>query len=168
MLSLDSLHPVFAGFEKLFSLQSLQDEDLRSLGRDHNSQEALQTIEEARRLCPGRVSVDVMFGLPKQTAASWEDQLSKLLTVCDDHVSLYQLTLERGTQLFKQVQSGEVSMPAEEVTAEIYQHARETLHQHGFVQYEVSNFARNVSFLFSRMEFSIYKFLEKAGKSCKI
>uniref|UniRef100_A0A3P9LL46 Radical S-adenosyl methionine domain containing 1 n=1 Tax=Oryzias latipes TaxID=8090 RepID=A0A3P9LL46_ORYLA len=103
-------------------VQSLQDEDLRSLGRDHNSQEALQTIEEARRLCPGRVSVDVMFGLPKQT-----------------------LTLERGTQLFKKVQSGEVSMPAEEVTAEIYQHARETLHQHGFVQYEVSNFARNNS-----------------------
>uniref|UniRef100_A0A8C8DKL1 Radical S-adenosyl methionine domain-containing protein n=1 Tax=Oryzias sinensis TaxID=183150 RepID=A0A8C8DKL1_9TELE len=143
-MKLEGFH--LAGVNRFsIGVQSLQDEDLRNLGRDHNSQEALQTIEEARRLCPGRVSVDVMFGLPKQTAESWENQLSKLLTVCDDHVSLYQLTLERGTQLFKQVQSGKVSMPAEEVTAEIYQHARETLRQHGFVQYEVSNFARNNS-----------------------
>lgn len=115
------------------------------LGRDHSCQQALQTIEEARRLCPGRVSVDVMFGRPKQSVESWENELSELLKVCDDHVSLYQLTLERGTQLFKQVQRGEVTVPAEDVTAEMYQCARRTLHQHGFLQYEVSNFARRVS-----------------------
>ncbi|KAM4531884.1 radical S-adenosyl methionine domain-containing protein 1, mitochondrial [Odontesthes bonariensis] len=126
-------------------VQSLQDEDLKSLGRDHSSREALQTIEEARRLCPGRVSVDVMFGRPKQTAESWVHELSELLRVCDDHVSLYQLTLERGTQLFKQVQCEQVTLPDEEVTAEMYQCARETLHQHGFMQYEVSNFARHNS-----------------------
>lgn len=126
-------------------LQSLQDEDLKILGRDHNSHQALQTVEEARRLCPGRVSVDVMFGRPKQSVESWEDELSELLRVCDDHVSLYQLTLERGTQLFKQVQGGQVTVPAEDVTAEMYQCARRTLDQHGFLQYEVSNFARHVS-----------------------
>ncbi|XP_063326763.1 radical S-adenosyl methionine domain-containing protein 1, mitochondrial [Pelmatolapia mariae] len=126
-------------------VQSLQDEDLKSLGRDHDSHEALQTIEEARRLCPGRVSVDVMFGRPKQTVESWEIELSELLRVCDDHVSLYQLTLERGTQLFKQVECGAVTMPSEDVTAEMYQRARKTLHQHGFQQYEVSNFARHNS-----------------------
>ncbi|XP_004559567.1 radical S-adenosyl methionine domain-containing protein 1, mitochondrial [Maylandia zebra] len=126
-------------------VQSLQDEDLKSLGRDHDSHKALQTIEEARRLCPGRVSVDVMFGRPKQTVESWEIELSELLRVCDDHVSLYQLTLERGTQLFKQVECGAVTMPSEDVTAEMYQRARKTLHQHGFQQYEVSNFARHNS-----------------------
>lgn len=118
---------------------------MKSLGRDHDSHEALQTIEEARRLCPGRVSVDVMFGRPKQTVESWETELSELLRVCDDHVSLYQLTLERGTQLFKQVECGAVTMPSEDVTAEMYQRARKTLHQQGFQQYEVSNFARHVS-----------------------
>ncbi|TDH03030.1 hypothetical protein EPR50_G00158480 [Perca flavescens] len=123
-------------------VQSLQDGDLKILGRDHSSHQALQTVEEARRLCPGRVSVDVMFGRPKQSAESWENELSELLRVCDDHVSLYQLTLERGTQLFKQVLGGEVTMPAEDVTAEMYQCARRILHQHGFLQYEVSNFAR--------------------------
>ncbi|CAJ1075197.1 radical S-adenosyl methionine domain-containing protein 1%2C mitochondrial [Xyrichtys novacula] len=124
-------------------VQSLQDEDLKLLGRDHSAHQALQTIEEARRLCPGRVSVDVMFGRPKQTVESWESELSELLKVCDDHVSLYQLTLERGTQLFKQVQRGEVTVPADDVTAEMYQCARRTLQQHGFQQYEVSNFARH-------------------------
>ncbi|XP_078126380.1 radical S-adenosyl methionine domain-containing protein 1, mitochondrial [Sander vitreus] len=126
-------------------VQSLQDGDLKILGRDHSPHQALQTVEEARRLCPGRVSVDVMFGRPKQSAESWENELSELLRVCDDHVSLYQLTLERGTQLFKQVLGGEVTMPAEDVTAEMYQCARRTLHQHGFLQYEVSNFARHKS-----------------------
>ncbi|KAM8845160.1 radical S-adenosyl methionine domain-containing protein 1, mitochondrial isoform 2-T2 [Spinachia spinachia] len=124
-------------------VQSLQDEDLKTLGRDHSSSEALQTVEEAKRLCPGRVSLDVMFGRPAQSIASWESELRELLRVCDDHVSLYQLTVERGTQLFKQVLRGEVAVPAEDVTAEMYRCARRTLRQHGFLQYEVSNFARN-------------------------
>ncbi|KAM6905129.1 radical S-adenosyl methionine domain-containing protein 1, mitochondrial [Xenentodon cancila] len=126
-------------------VQSLQDDDLKSLGRDHSSLKALETLEEARRLCPSRVSVDVMFGRPKQTVESWEQELSELLRVCDNHVSLYQLTLERGTQLFKQVESGQVTMPTEEATAEMYHSARKTLHLHGFLQYEVSNFAKHNS-----------------------
>lgn len=86
-----------------------------------------------------------MFGRPRQSVQSWEDELSELLRVCDDHVSLYQLTLERGTQLFKQVLAGEVTVPAEEVIAEMYHRARRILRQQGFLQYEVSNFSRNVS-----------------------
>ncbi|XP_056144410.1 radical S-adenosyl methionine domain-containing protein 1, mitochondrial [Lampris incognitus] len=124
-------------------VQSLQDEDLKFLGRDHNSQHALQTLAEARRLCPGRVSVDVMFGRPGQSVESWERELSELLSVCDDHVSLYQLTLERGTQLFKQVQQGELALPADDATAVMYQLARRMLHERGFLQYEVSNFAKH-------------------------
>lgn len=115
------------------------------LGRDHTSQHALQTISEARRLCPGRVSVDVMFGRPGQSVASWETELEELLRVCDDHVSLYQLTLERGTQLFRQVQRGELTLPGEDITAAMYRTARRILQKQGFHQYEVSNFARNVS-----------------------
>uniref|UniRef100_H3CYK7 Radical S-adenosyl methionine domain-containing protein n=1 Tax=Tetraodon nigroviridis TaxID=99883 RepID=H3CYK7_TETNG len=124
-------------------IKSLQDDDLKLLGRDHTSRQALQTLDKARRLCPGRVSVDVLFGRPKQSVESWEEELSELLGVCDDHVSLYQLTLERGTQLFRQVEGGEVTLPAEEVTAEMYERARAILHRRGFLQYEVSNFARN-------------------------
>lgn len=124
-------------------VQSLKDDDLRVLGRDHNSHNALRTIEEASRLCPGRVSIDLMFGRPQQTVPSWDAELRQVLQVCDDHLSLYQLTVERGTQLFRQVQSGEVTVPDDDVTAEMYQNARAILQQHGFQQYEVSNFAKH-------------------------
>ncbi|MCI4391817.1 hypothetical protein PGIGA_G00138810 [Pangasianodon gigas] len=124
-------------------VQSLNEASLRVLGRDHDPQQALQTLAEARTLCPGRVSVDVMFGIPGQSVASWESELEEVLRVCDDHVSLYQLTLERGTHLYKQVQQGEVSMPADDVTASMYKSARNVLEQAGFLQYEVSNFARH-------------------------
>lgn len=85
-----------------------------------------------------------MFGRPGQSVEAWEAELSQLLGVCDDHVSLYQLTLERGTELFRRVGRGEVSVPDEDAASEMYRQARGTLHRHGFVQYEVSNFARNV------------------------
>lgn len=126
-------------------MQSLNDDYLRTLGRDHDSQHALQTVSDARMLCPGRVSVDVMFALPGQSVKSWESELKKLLPVCDDHVSLYQLTLERGTRLFKQVERGELSVPGDDVTAVMYKSARKVLEQAGFLQYEVSNFSKNVS-----------------------
>ncbi|XP_060798492.1 radical S-adenosyl methionine domain-containing protein 1, mitochondrial [Neoarius graeffei] len=124
-------------------VQSLNEASLKVLGRDHDPQQALQTLAEARTLCPGRVSVDVMFGIPGQSAASWESELEEVLRVCDDHVSLYQLTLERGTHLYKQVQQGELSMPADDVTASMYKSARMVLEQAGFLQYEVSNFAKH-------------------------
>lgn len=79
------------------------------LGRDHTYQHAQQTLEEAKKLCSGRTSVDVIFGHPGQSVESWEKELEELLLVCDDHVSLYQLTLERGTTPFKQVQDGKLS-----------------------------------------------------------
>ncbi|CAN9505637.1 unnamed protein product [Ophioblennius macclurei] len=142
-------------------VQSLQDEDLKILGRDHSCEQALQTLEEARRLCPGRVSVDVMFGRPGQTIESWEKELNELLEVCDDHVSLYQLTLERGTQLFKQVQSGQVTVPSEDATAEMYRRARTALQRRGFLQYEVSNFARHDSV--SRHNLSYWKGKQYVG-----
>ncbi|KAI1884346.1 hypothetical protein AGOR_G00225470 [Albula goreensis] len=136
----DFLH---AGVNRFsIGVQALNDEDLRVLGRDHNSQHALHTVDEARQLCPGRVSVDVIFGRPGQTLACWEKELEELLLVCDDHVSLYQLTLERGTQLFKQVQAGQLSMPGDDVIAGMYESARRILQERGFLQYEVSNFAR--------------------------
>lgn len=139
-------------FHHFFPLQSLHDEALRVLGRDHNSQDALHTIAEAQRLCPGRVSVDVIFGRPGQTAESWEAELMEMLLACDDHVSLYQLTLERGTRLFRQVEAGQLTMPCDDVTAHMYESARRILGKQGFLQYEVSNFARNVSPQCTRVE----------------
>lgn len=132
------LHPTL-------SPQSLDDTELQLLGRTHSASDGLQTLAEARRLFPGRVSVDLMLGLPSQKVEPWLQQLQKLLYHCDDHLSLYQLTLERGTSLFAQVQQGTLPAPDPDLAAEMYQEGRTVLRDAGFRQYEVSNFARNVS-----------------------
>uniref|UniRef100_A0A8D0RSJ6 Radical SAM core domain-containing protein n=1 Tax=Sus scrofa TaxID=9823 RepID=A0A8D0RSJ6_PIG len=135
-----------AGVNRLsIGLQSLDDAELQLLGRTHSASDALRTLAEARHLFPGRVSVDLLLGLPAQQVGPWLRQLQELLRRCDDHVSLYQLTLERGTALFAQVQQGALPAPDPELAAEMYQQGRAVLREAGFRQYEVSNFARNVS-----------------------
>lgn len=133
-----------AGVNRLsIGLQSLDDTELQLLGRTHSTSDALRTLAEARRLFPGRVSVDLMLGLPAQQVGPWLRQLQDLLHHCDDHLSLYQLSLERGTALFAQVQQGVLPAPDSEQAAEMYQEGRAVLREAGFRQYEVSNFARN-------------------------
>ncbi|EPQ08974.1 Radical S-adenosyl methionine domain-containing protein 1, mitochondrial [Myotis brandtii] len=133
-----------AGVNRLsIGLQSLDDTELQLLGRTHSASDALQTLAEARRLFPGRVSVDLMLGLPAQQVGPWLRQLEELLRRCDDHVSLYQLSLERGTALFTRVQRGALPAPDPERAAEMYQEGRALLREAGFRQYEVSNFARH-------------------------
>lgn len=129
------------------SPQSLNNAELKLLGRNHTACDALRTLEEAKTLFPGHTSVDLIFGLPGQTVASWVQALKQVLPICDDHVSLYQLTIERGTFLFKQIDQGFLPMPDLDVVSEMYESARLILKDAGFHQYEVSNFARNVSFL---------------------
>ncbi|KAM8973662.1 radical S-adenosyl methionine domain-containing protein 1, mitochondrial [Pelodytes ibericus] len=133
-----------AGVSRLsIGVQSLDDAELRFLGRTHTASDALHTMKEASRLFPGSTSVDMMFGLPGQSLPSWRATLERLLTLCDEHVSLYQLTVERGTALYKLIQGGQLSPPDQDLTAQMYDHARRTLSEAGFRQYEVSNFARN-------------------------
>ncbi|KAM3909956.1 radical S-adenosyl methionine domain-containing protein 1, mitochondrial isoform 2-T2 [Leptodactylus fuscus] len=133
-----------AGVNRLsIGVQSLDDQDLLLLGRTHTASDAQRTMEEACKIFPGRTSVDVMFGLPGQSLASWHNTLHRLLAQCDDHVSLYQLTLERGTMMFKWKEKGQLAFPDPELTAQMYDDARWTLQEAGFRQYEVSNFARN-------------------------
>ncbi|XP_045691579.1 radical S-adenosyl methionine domain-containing protein 1, mitochondrial isoform X1 [Phyllostomus hastatus] len=133
-----------AGVNRLsIGLQSLDDTELQLLGRTHSASDALRTLAEARGLFPGRVSVDLMLGLPAQQVGPWLRQLEDLLRHCDDHISLYQLSLERGTALFTQVQQGALPAPDPELAAEMYQEGRAVLREAGFRQYEVSNFARN-------------------------
>lgn len=137
--------PLRQHLHQTLSLQSLEDTELQLLGRTHSASDALRTLAEARLLFPGRVSVDLMLGLPAQKVEPWLQQLQKLLHHCDDHLSLYQLTLERGTSLFAQVQQGTLPAPDPDLAAEMYQEGRTVLRDAGFRQYEVSNFARNVS-----------------------
>ncbi|XP_076331708.1 radical S-adenosyl methionine domain-containing protein 1, mitochondrial-like isoform X4 [Tachypleus tridentatus] len=124
-------------------VQALNDRDLLLLGRNHSVKEALRVIDEAKNIYSGSTSIDIIFGRPYQTQYAWQDELKKLLDICDDHVSLYQLTLERGTSLFKLVHCGKLSMPTDAEVADFYEVAVSMLTDAGFQRYEVSNFARN-------------------------
>ncbi|XP_072098276.1 radical S-adenosyl methionine domain-containing protein 1, mitochondrial isoform X2 [Mobula birostris] len=133
-----------AGVNRIsLGIQALRNDDLKILGRDHTVREAIWSLEEARNLYLGRTSVDIIFGRPGQSLELWEKELEEILTLCDLHVSLYQLTLERGTALYKQVQEKVLRMPEQQLVAEMYNVARNILEKAGFHQYEVSNFAKN-------------------------
>lgn len=125
-------------------IQALDSNDLKTLGREHTVGQSLTCIQEARKLFPDRLSIDIIFGRPSQTLNSWEAELEQILQVCDSHISLYQLTLEPGTLLYKFDQQGVLPMPDADVIADMYETAVERLAQAGFHRYEVSNFARTV------------------------
>ncbi|XP_057274631.1 radical S-adenosyl methionine domain-containing protein 1, mitochondrial, partial [Pezoporus wallicus] len=132
-----------AGINRLsIGVQSLDDAELRLLGREHTAVEAQAAVEAARGLFPGRTSIDLIFGLPRQSLDAWTKRLEAALGLCDDHISLYQLTLERGTALAAQVWGGALPAPPQDLLADMYQAARTTLVAAGFRHYEVSNFAR--------------------------
>ncbi|KAL2297733.1 hypothetical protein Nmel_016296, partial [Mimus melanotis] len=132
-----------AGVNRLsIGVQSLDDAELRMLGREHTAAEAGQAVEAARGLFPGRTSIDLLFGLPGQSRDAWAQQLEAALRLCDDHISLYQLTLERGTALAAQVRGGALPAPPQDLLADMYETARNVLVAAGFRHYEVSNFAR--------------------------
>lgn len=133
-----------AGINRLsLGIQAFSTRDLLLLGRDNTIRDSLRAIQAARSIFPGRVSIDLMFGRPQQTLEDWYKELLKALSVCDDHISLYQLTLERGTPLYKNVISGKQSLPDSDLVAEMYQLAVETLTANGFHRYEVANFAKS-------------------------
>ncbi|NXE29080.1 RSAD1 protein, partial [Ardeotis kori] len=134
-----------AGVNRLsVGVQSLDDAELRLLGREHTAAEARRAVEAARGLFPGRTSLNLLFGLPGQSREAWARGLEAALGLCDDHVSLYQLTLERGTALAAQVWGGALPAPTQDILADMYQTARAMLVAAGFRHYEVSNFARKV------------------------
>ncbi|XP_041485519.1 radical S-adenosyl methionine domain-containing protein 1, mitochondrial-like [Lytechinus variegatus] len=134
-----------AGINRLsLGIQALNNNDLRTLGREHTVDQSLTCIQEARTLFPDRLSIDIIFGRPSQTLNSWKAELDHILQVCDSHISLYQLTLEPGTLLYKLEKQGVLPMPDADVMADMYETAVERLDRAGLYRYEVSNFARDV------------------------
>lgn len=133
-----------AGVTRLsIGMQSLcSDVELASLGRTHTVEESMECLDRAMHLFPGQVSVDVLYGRPGQTLDSWLQEVQQVVQLGTAHVSLYELTLERGTQLFKEVQAGLQSLPSSETCSQMYLAAVEVLELQGVLRYEVSNFAR--------------------------
>lgn len=131
-----------AGVTRLsLGLQSLDDDALRMLGRNHGAGEGRRAAETAARVFP-RLSVDLIYARPGQTPAAWAAELRAAADLGAEHVSPYQLTIEAGTAFERAVRRGVLVPPAEEPAAELYETTQDVLAALGFDAYEVSNHAR--------------------------
>jgi oxygen-independent coproporphyrinogen-3 oxidase len=122
-------------------VQSLRPRDLDFLGRKHDAAQARRAIEAASQIFD-RYSFDLIYARPEQTLEDWEDELSEALPLARDHLSLYQLTIEKGTPFYMQHARGDFKIPDEELSGAFYERTQTMLEAAGLPAYEVSNHAR--------------------------
>ncbi|MDO8290735.1 MAG: radical SAM family heme chaperone HemW [Parvibaculum sp.] len=130
-----------AGVNRLsLGVQSLDDAQLKFLGRLHSADEALKAIGLARGIFP-RLSFDLIYARPGQTREAWARELKLALAHTVDHLSLYQLTIEEGTAFAKLYEKGAFKLPDEDDAAALYNLTGEICAQSNMRAYEVSNYA---------------------------
>lgn len=122
-------------------VQALQRKLLTVLGRSHHSREVERCIRLLQEAGIANINADCMFGIPGQSTADLLETLQWLLAMGVVHISLYPLELETGTRLYDRVTAGELAVPTDDQVVEMLFSARQLLVSHGFVHYEIANFA---------------------------
>ena len=132
-----------AGINRLsFGVQSLRDAELALLTRRHSAREAAEAVARALDAGFDNVSVDLIYGLPRQTVAQWEESLDGVAALGVEHVSLYALGIEEGTPLHRDVEAERIPPPDPDLAAEMYELAERRLAEAGYEHYEISNWAK--------------------------
>ena len=130
-----------AGVNRIsLGVQSADDELLRRIGRIHTFDQVRQAAEAVRKAGIRNLSMDLIYGLPGQTLDQWLDTLAEVLVLNPEHISCYGLKLEEGTPLY--LRREQETFPDDDQQAEMYLCAVDMLSQHGYEQYEISNFAK--------------------------
>jgi len=122
-------------------VQALNQNDLKSLGRQHTPEEALKAFRLAAQVFP-RVSFDLIYSRPGQTLATWREELTRALGEQQGHMSLYQLTIEPGTAYFDLYARGSLVVPSEDQATDMFELTQELTEKAGLAAYEVSNHAK--------------------------
>lgn len=123
-------------------LQSVKNENLKLLGRIHTYGDFLDSYRMAREAGFDNISADLISSLPGQTLEEWKEELEILQETPLEHISVYQLLIEKGTEFYEKYGEHEELLPDEETSREIYLWTGKYLKEHGFEQYEISNYAR--------------------------
>lgn len=133
-----------AGVDRLsFGVQSFDDTLLRRIGRIHTAQDAVEAVALARQAGFDNINLDLMYGLPGQTAEQWRATVVQALALAPSHLSLYQLIVEEGTAIARQLAEGVMPPVDEDGAAEWFVRQRDWLAASGYAQYEVSNYAQS-------------------------
>jgi len=142
-LTIEKLQALYNGGVNRLSMgvQSFDQGLLEKIGRTHSNEHVYETIQNAKNVGFTNISIDLMYGLPGQTMAQWQDSLEKALALKLPHYSAYSLIVEPKTIFYIQYAKGKLILPTEELEAEMYGVLIDTMEAHGVHQYEISNFA---------------------------
>lgn len=144
-VSLDDLRGLRAlGFNRIsFGVQSFHPDELRQLERIHTPFDVFDAVRWARRAGFENLNLDLIYGLPEQSLERWLATLRWAISLAPEHLSLYALTLEHGTPFGRWAAQGLLPLPDPDLAAEMYERASEMLESAGYVQYEISNWAKD-------------------------
>ncbi len=120
-------------------VQSFNDDELKMINRRHNAYKACKAIEIISQHFDN-FSIDLIYGLPLQTPESWQASINKAMAYRPKHISAYALSIENGTPLAKMVSEGKTTVPDEDFAISCYHNLNETLREHGYLHYEISNY----------------------------
>jgi oxygen-independent coproporphyrinogen-3 oxidase len=126
-------------------VQSFDDSELQFLGRIHTAREVDQAFDLARRASFDNINLDLIYGLPGQSPDTWRRSLRRAVDLGPEHLSIYSLTIEEDTPFAEWAREGRIGAPDSDLAADLYELAEDVLASAGYAQYEISNWAREVT-----------------------
>ncbi len=124
-------------------LQAVQNSLLKDIGRIHSFKQFEENFNLAREVGFKNINVDLMFGLPNQKVDEWKESLEVIAKLNPEHISAYSLIIEEGTAFYKLWERNKLILPSEDEEREMYSITKEILKEHGYEQYEISNYAKS-------------------------
>jgi oxygen-independent coproporphyrinogen-3 oxidase len=130
------------GFDRIsLGTQSFDNDLLLKLGRIHSADDSVQTFRRCRNAGFENINLDLIFGVPGQTLETWLRDLRTAINLGPEHLAIYGLTVEPGTNLAERIERGQLSIPPDDLQAEMFEVAMDLTDRAGYSQYEISNYS---------------------------
>ena len=128
-----------------FGVQSANAFELKMLERTHSFFDVIEAVTSARKAGFQNLNLDLIYGLPEQSMQTWQTTVKRILDLHPEHISAYALTLEHGTPFGRWASKGLLPLPDPDLAAEMYEWASETFEKNSYLQYEISNWAKDIA-----------------------
>ena len=123
-------------------IQTFNNDQLKLINRRHNAEEAIRAVDIIKEVGISNISIDLIFGFPKETLTDWLFDIDQAIKLNVQHVSAYSLMFEEGTKLYHLLKKKKTEQISEELSVEMYDVLIDKLSEAGLAQYEISNFAK--------------------------